>query len=470
MTSGAKSVQPNRGRLRSPLVATASTYVLRALRWVYLLQPIGPTRFSVAFRTTVIGFAANSVLPARVGEVLRPYLLARRENLPVTATFATIILERLLDLVTVLLLFGAFVLFFDPGMASVNPAIYQTVKAGGLLGAIGSVAALIMVAVLARQPEAFGRAVDRSTRVLPEKLAGPLVKMAQTFVQGLAVTRSPAAPRRLRRALAAALAVHRRRHLGLHAGLSYDDSLHGIVPCHGPARGRRGGADARRGGRFPRGLPHRRDGVLRHRERSGGGRGDRAARRVVPAGDAAGRLVHVPRRAGFERRAPRQRRGARSGGAGVVKCPYCGHLGDKVVDSRESREGEVIRRRRECLECGRRFTSYERVDEIPYMVVKKDGRRERFERQKLIAGLLRACEKRPVSVAALELIADRVEMTLQDRPEKEMATADIGAFVMQELKRLDKVAYVRFASVYRHFRDVGEFMTELRDLLGTKEQ
>ncbi len=153
-----------------------------------------------------------------------------------------------------------------------------------------------------------------------------------------------------------------------------------------------------------------------------------------------------------------------------MKCPYCGHLGDKVVDSRESREGEVIRRRRECLECGRRFTSYERVDEIPYMVVKKDGRRERFERQKLIAGLLRACEKRPVSVAALELIADRVEMTLQDRPEKEMATADIGAFVMQELKRLDKVAYVRFASVYRHFRDVGEFMTELRDLLGTKEQ
>jgi uncharacterized protein (TIRG00374 family) len=173
------------------LVATASTYALRALRWVYLLQPIGPTHFRVAFRTTVIGFAANSVLPARVGEVLRPYLLARRENLPVTATFATIILERLLDLVTVLLLFGAYVLFFDPGMASVNPAVYQTVKAGGLLGAIGSVTALLMIAVLARQPEAFGRAVDRTTRILPEKLGGPLVKMAQTFVQGLAVTRSP---------------------------------------------------------------------------------------------------------------------------------------------------------------------------------------------------------------------------------------------------------------------------------------
>jgi len=140
-----------------------------------------------------------------------------------------------------------------------------------------------------------------------------------------------------------------------------------------------------------------------------------------------------------------------------------------VVDSRESREGEVIRRRRECLGCGKRFTSYERIDEIPYMVVKKDGTRERFERQKLIAGLLKACEKRPVSVAALEGVADRLEGTLQDRAEKEMATAEIGAFMMQELKKLDKVAYVRFASVYRHFRDIGEFMTELKDLLNAKE-
>ena len=148
-----------------------------------------------------------------------------------------------------------------------------------------------------------------------------------------------------------------------------------------------------------------------------------------------------------------------------MKCPYCGHLGDKVVDSRESKEGEVIRRRRECLECGRRFTSYERIDEIPYMVVKKDGSRERFERQKLIAGLLKACEKRPVSVSALEAVADKVEATLQDRPEKEMATADIGGFVMEELRKLDKVAYVRFASVYKHFRDIGEFWDELKGLL-----
>src|SRR5205085_10210891 len=120
-----------------------------------------------------------------------------------------------------------------------------------------------------------------------------------------------------------------------------------------------------------------------------------------------------------------------------MKCPYCSHLGDKVVDSRESKEGEVIRRRRECLDCGKRFTSYERIDEIPYMVVKKDGTRERFERQKLVAGLLKACEKRPVRMAALEAIAERVEGSVPERPQKGIATADIGAFVVEALKKRD---------------------------------
>ncbi len=152
-----------------------------------------------------------------------------------------------------------------------------------------------------------------------------------------------------------------------------------------------------------------------------------------------------------------------------MKCPFCNHLSDKVVDSREGKEGQVIRRRRECLGCGRRFTSYERIDEIPYMVVKKDGNRERFDRQKVMAGLLKACEKRPVSAAMLEAIADRVEAALQEQPEKEMAAAEVGGFVMRELKEIDKVAYVRFASVYRHFRDIGEFMTELKDLLDNKD-
>jgi len=152
-----------------------------------------------------------------------------------------------------------------------------------------------------------------------------------------------------------------------------------------------------------------------------------------------------------------------------MKCPFCGHLQDKVVDSRESKEGDAIRRRRQCLGCQRRFTSYERIDEIPYMVVKKDGRRERFDRQKVLAGLLKACEKRPVSMIQLETIADEAETMVQESSEREATTRSIGQMIMNELKNLDKVAYVRFASVYLDFKDVQEFMTELKDLLTSRE-
>lgn len=154
-----------------------------------------------------------------------------------------------------------------------------------------------------------------------------------------------------------------------------------------------------------------------------------------------------------------------------MRCPFCGHIGDKVVDSRESREGDVIRRRRQCLNaaCRKRFTSYERIEEIPYMVIKKDGTRERFERQKLVAGLLKACEKRPVKAADIEAIADLAEQRLNERPDREISVRDLGALVMQELKRLDQVAYVRFASVYRDFRDVDDFVQEARALRGIKE-
>ena len=152
-----------------------------------------------------------------------------------------------------------------------------------------------------------------------------------------------------------------------------------------------------------------------------------------------------------------------------MKCPFCGHLHDKVVDSRESKEGDAIRRRRQCLACQRRFTSYERIDEIPYMVVKKDGRRERFDRQKVLAGVLKACEKRPVSMIQLETIADKAETMVQDSSEREVSTTSIGEMIMNELKTLDKVAYVRFASVYLDFKDVQEFMSELKDLLKNRE-
>src|SRR5579862_2117091 len=152
-----------------------------------------------------------------------------------------------------------------------------------------------------------------------------------------------------------------------------------------------------------------------------------------------------------------------------MKCPYCGFTQDRVVDSRESKEADSIRRRRECEKCNRRFTSYERIDEIPYMVVKKDGRRERFDRQKVLAGLLKACEKRPVSMVQLENIADKAETTVQESSERETTTRSVGEMIMNELKTLDKVAYVRFASVYLDFKDVQEFMTELKDLLTSRE-
>jgi transcriptional repressor NrdR len=148
-----------------------------------------------------------------------------------------------------------------------------------------------------------------------------------------------------------------------------------------------------------------------------------------------------------------------------LKCPFCANIDDKVIDSREGRAGDTIRRRRECLKCARRFTTYERIDEIPYMVIKKDGRRERFERQKILQGLLKACEKRPVPTPKLEAIVDEIEGVVQEATERELTTTEIGELIMRGLKKLDKVAYVRFASVYMDFKDVQEFMSELKNLL-----
>ncbi len=148
-----------------------------------------------------------------------------------------------------------------------------------------------------------------------------------------------------------------------------------------------------------------------------------------------------------------------------MKCPFCSHVEDRVVDSREAKIGDTIRRRRECEKCGRRFTTYERIDEIPYMVVKKDGRREKFDRQKILAGLLKACEKRPVPTSKLEEIVNEAEAYVAESADRERPTSGVGELVMNRLRKLDKVAYVRFASVYLDFKDVREFMDELKDLL-----
>ena len=151
-----------------------------------------------------------------------------------------------------------------------------------------------------------------------------------------------------------------------------------------------------------------------------------------------------------------------------MKCPFCGHQEDKVVDSRASSDGDAIRRRRECLGCGKRFTTYEHVEAQPLMVIKKDGRREPFDRQKLLAGLIKACEKRPVSMDDLERLVDELERELSQHFEREVPSREVGERVMKRLHNLDPVAYVRFASVYREFKDVEQFMRELKDLLALK--
>lgn len=152
-----------------------------------------------------------------------------------------------------------------------------------------------------------------------------------------------------------------------------------------------------------------------------------------------------------------------------MKCPFCAHTDTKVIDSRLGKEGNNIRRRRECVECERRFTTYERVEEMQPLVVKKDGRRQPFERMKILAGIQRACEKRPVSSEAIEKVIDRLEMSLLESGEREIESSRIGEAVMAALRDLDEVAYVRFASVYRQFKDINEFMSELKEILAKGE-
>jgi transcriptional repressor NrdR len=151
-----------------------------------------------------------------------------------------------------------------------------------------------------------------------------------------------------------------------------------------------------------------------------------------------------------------------------MKCPFCSHPESKVIDSRESRKDKSIRRRRECMSCKKRFTTYEKIEVIPYLVVKKDGSRQPFDGEKILRGLLKACEKRPIPVGKLEEIVEEIEIRVQERPDKEIKASEIGLFVMDKLKSLDKVAYVRFASVYREFKDVLEFKQELETLLKEK--
>jgi transcriptional repressor NrdR len=152
-----------------------------------------------------------------------------------------------------------------------------------------------------------------------------------------------------------------------------------------------------------------------------------------------------------------------------MKCPFCGFMDDKVIDSRVGRDGDIIRRRRECLKCERRFTTYERVEDVLPMVVKKDGRREPFDRSKILLGIKKACEKRPISVQDVEKVVDEIEASFSEASDREIKSTEIGERVMNRLRDLDEVAYVRFASVYRSFKDINEFMSELKDILDQRD-
>ena len=277
------------------LVSTGVTYVVRALRWQYLLAPIGPTHFSTAFRTTVIGFAATSLLPARAGEVLRPYLLARREGLNATAAFATIILERLLDLITVLLLFAWFVLVAAPGDVTGDPAQFARIKLFGLAAAGAALAGSAVFFVLAGHPERMGRLALSIERVLPARLAQIVARFVETFSQGLAVMRQPRRMLIALDALGAPLARDRVRYLADLAGISYYVPLPGFVPGDHRPRGWRGGADPGCGRRVPPRVSVCCRGTFRRAGRSGRWRGDRAPRHFVCPGDTAGDLLHGPR-------------------------------------------------------------------------------------------------------------------------------------------------------------------------------
>ncbi|MBN2483399.1 MAG: transcriptional repressor NrdR [Candidatus Omnitrophica bacterium] len=151
-----------------------------------------------------------------------------------------------------------------------------------------------------------------------------------------------------------------------------------------------------------------------------------------------------------------------------MKCPFCHSNSDKVIDSRETQEGVSIRRRRECTSCNRRFTTYEYIEKVPLMVVKKDGRREPFSREKILSGLMRACQKRPISMERLDQLVSEVESVIQKKFDQEVPSSAVGELVIEKLPQIDEIAYVRFASVYRHFKDVNQFMKELRDVLNKK--
>ncbi len=435
-----------------------------------------------------MGFSAMFVL-GRPAEPIRPLLLARRCRMAVSSMFGIYVLERLFDTAATAVLAGSSLLFFGSELTAGGEWAGRIRAAGGAL-LIG----LIVFAALLVYFQMHG--ADFLQRRLTgwraaEGWRGFVATQVGEFGDGLQAVRG------LSDWWAAVM------YSALHWGLivfiyllvmrSFGGALEqftfsgamlvlaftmlgSLVQLPGVG----GGAQLASFIALTQDFPDRAGAG------SGGGRGDLAdyVCGVMPGGIAAadsrgavhGRIAPPGERGSPGRnprstREPAERARRRAGpcvrgrGWRAVKCPFCSFADDKVIDSREAKTGDLIRRRRECLKCGRRFTTYERIDEIPYMVIKKDGRRERFDRQKILQGLLKACEKRPVPTARLEAIVDEVERFVHEAPQRERTTTEIGEQLMARLKKLDKVAYVRFASVYLDFKDVKEFMKELKGLL-----
>ena len=465
--------QALRGARALPLVGlvlvTLAVYSMRAWRWGDLLAPLGRVGYADLFSATMVGFASGLLVP-RAGELLRPFLVSRRYPISTSAGFATIILERLVDLITVLALFALYLFVLPAPAAQVEGRLTDLIKLGGAGAGVGALVVLFFLLALHSNAARVVGAVERLLARTPRWVAEPLGRILQSFSEGLAVLRAPFP--HLAKIAAQSLAIWLLIALGFHL----NHQAFGIdLPFHAtflldrlPRRGRRD-PDPRHGGRVPRLLPDRPPPGVRDRQDDGRRGGHRRPRAHEPP-DPRLRPRSARPRGAEPRPAGRGDPGRTEAlGGATLKCPFCSHLEDKVVDSRESKEGDVIRRRRECLDCGKRFTSYERIDQIPHLVVKKDGRRERFDREKVMQGLLKACEKRPVPVKALELVVERVEAMVQESPDREVPTDQIGEFLMDRLKELDKVAFVRFASVYRDFKDVDQFMATLKGLLEARD-
>ena len=448
-------------RIALGMACIYASHLLRAVRWSVLLAPVRKTPALHLFPAQLIGFTAVALF-GRFADLGRPWLIARRLHTPIATQVAVYSIERAFDLAAAAILFSA-TLAFAPRNTPHHAAF---ARAGAL-----SLAATLLVVAAALIIRFSGDSISRLAHRVLHPISARLATAAAARVLDLrAGFRTISTLSEFLAALALSLllwtGIAASYLLSATAFRASPQSRHVHSLRDHAAAGLRSGRLAAPAPRprmvHPDRRPRRRSAWLLRRA-------DRDRHRLRRGHPAGHQPLHRPRRT--SRRAPSGHWPPRRLGRIVtaMKCPFCAFTQDKVIDSRESKDADSIRRRRECERCNKRFTTYERLDEIPYMVVKKDGRREKFDRQKVLSGLLHSCQKRKVSVTQMQEIVDAVEAFVIDSPERERPTTAIGELIMSRLKDIDTVAYIRFASVYRDFKDVNEFKAELEGLLRHKE-